>query len=316
VLWALNDATGAVKWKFDTVPPSLWGDPDVNSGGGLWYPPSFDAAGNLYVDVANPAPFLGTPDDPWGSSRPGANLYTDSLVKLDSRTGKVMWYHQVLPHDIYDWDVQDSPVVTNAGGRPVVLATGKIGFVYEFDQRTGQLLWKTSVGIHNGHDNDDLLAMSGQFSKLPQLPVTLFPGALGGVPAPAAADDSTAYVAVNNLSVTWTNQEPPPVFPAFTAGKGEVVALDLVTGKIKWDVPLDQSPYGATTVVNDLVFTTTFDGTVYALNKHTGAVVWQAKLPAASNAPVAVNGDTLYAGAGWTEDSTQKAAIVAFRLRN
>ncbi|MCW2981813.1 MAG: hypothetical protein JWO14_3540, partial [Solirubrobacterales bacterium] len=53
----------------------------------------------------------GTAEDPWGSSRPGPDLYTDSLVKLDAKTGKVLWYYQQTPHNIYDWDFQDSPVM-------------------------------------------------------------------------------------------------------------------------------------------------------------------------------------------------------------
>ena len=67
VLFALDGATGATKWKFATVPGSLWGDTAVNSGGGLWHPPAFDDQGSMYIDIANPAPFLGTAAKPWGS---------------------------------------------------------------------------------------------------------------------------------------------------------------------------------------------------------------------------------------------------------
>ena len=81
---AVNEATGRPLWTFDTVAsPDLWGNPSVNSGGGSWYPPSFSlASGLLYVGIANPAPFVGTPQYPNGSSRPGRNLYTDSTVAL------------------------------------------------------------------------------------------------------------------------------------------------------------------------------------------------------------------------------------------
>jgi glucose dehydrogenase len=54
--------------------------------------------------VANPAPFPGTPEWPNGSSRPGPNLYTNSLVALDLATGELAWYHQVVPHDLFDRD--------------------------------------------------------------------------------------------------------------------------------------------------------------------------------------------------------------------
>src|SRR6476469_1795223 len=82
ILWALDAKTGKKKWHFDTVPTSLWGKPKVNAGGGVWYPPAFDGKGSMYFGVGNPAPFPGTSQYPYGSSRPGPNLYTNSLVKL------------------------------------------------------------------------------------------------------------------------------------------------------------------------------------------------------------------------------------------
>ena len=84
ILWALNAATGAPEWSWDEV-QNLWGNPAVNSGGGLWDPPSFDSQGNIYVGIANPGPIgqAGWPKGyPWGTSRPGPDLYTDSVVKL------------------------------------------------------------------------------------------------------------------------------------------------------------------------------------------------------------------------------------------
>ncbi|MFC4587921.1 outer membrane protein assembly factor BamB family protein [Sphaerisporangium corydalis] len=314
VLWALDTDTGRTKWKFDTVPVDLWGNPEMNAGGGLWYPPSFDDKGNLYFTVANPLPFLGTKELPWGSSRPGPNLYTNSLVKLNAKTGKLIWYNQVLPHDVNDWDLMLPPLLTTVHGRPVALSSGKMGIVYMFDQATGKLLWKTPVGLHNGHDDDNLFALRGEFDKLPSLPVTVYPGVLGGVMGPLAVDDTTVYAAVNNFPVTWNTQEPPPDFPAVTTGTGQMFALDLATGRVKWVRDFDHTPYGASTVVNDLVFTTTFDGTIHALSTRTGETVWQDTLPAASNSPVAVQGKYVLAGGGWPMEDGQKAEIIAYRL--
>jgi alcohol dehydrogenase (cytochrome c) len=313
VVWALDGRTGDPKWKFETVPADLWGMPDVNSGGGLWYPPSFDARGDVYLAVTNPAPFPGTTDYPWGQSRPGANLYTNSVVKLDGRTGKLVWYNQASPHDIYDWDLQNSPIVTTAGRRPVVIGSGKAGFVYSYDQATGKTLWKTAVGIHNGHEGDNLLAMNGEYDKLPQLPVEIFPGVLGGMAAPLAVDDTTIYAAVNNMGATWTTQGLPTL-PPFDQGTGVLVALDKVTGAIKWQHALDHSPYGASSIVNDVVFTTTYEGKVHALSTKTGAEIWSAQLPAGSNSPVMIDGDTVVAVGGYPLTPDQKPTIVAYRL--
>ena len=72
ILWALNAATGAPQWSWDEV-QDLWGNPAINSGGGLWDPPSFDSQGNIYIGIANPGPIgqTGWPNGyPWGTSRP------------------------------------------------------------------------------------------------------------------------------------------------------------------------------------------------------------------------------------------------------
>jgi glucose dehydrogenase len=147
ILWALNAKTGAPEWSWDEV-QNLWGNPAINSGGGLWDPPSFDAQGNLYIGIANPGPIGQTPwpkGYPWGTSRPGPDLYTDSVVKL-SPAGKLLWYYQLTPHDLYDWDLQNSPVLTTANGQQVVIDGGKAGILIELDAQTGKLIWKLPVG--------------------------------------------------------------------------------------------------------------------------------------------------------------------------
>ena len=93
---------------------------------------------------------------------PTRELYTDSLVKLSQATGELQWYYQAFPNDFHDWDLQVSPIFTTAAGHSVVLAAGKGGFVFAFDPSTGTLLWKTSVGMHNGHDDDGQLALDGK----------------------------------------------------------------------------------------------------------------------------------------------------------
>jgi outer membrane protein assembly factor BamB len=312
VLWALEARTGAQLWHFDTAPENLWSAENVsiNSGGGLWYTPAFDEHGSMYIGTGNPGPFPGTDQFPWGSSRPGPDLYTDSIVKLNASTGKLEWYYQLTPHDLYDWDLQDPPILTTIGGRQVVLAAGKGGFVLALDAATGKLLWKRSVGIHNGHDNDGLYAMKHEYSKL-KLPETVYPGELGGVIAPMATNGPTVFVPVVNHSVTIDaqseTQENGPL-------AGEIVALDTATGRVKWDRKLPSAAFGATTAVNDLVFTTDFEGDLYALEANTGKVVWEAKLPAGSNTGVAVSGDTLLAPAGVPEGDGQRAALMAYRL--
>jgi outer membrane protein assembly factor BamB len=309
-LWALDAKTGKKAWKFDTVPKSLWGNPKVNSGGGLWYTPAFDEKGSMYFGVGNPAPFPGTPKFPSGTSRPGPNLYTNSIVKLDAKTGKMDWYYQQTPHDLYDWDFQGPPILVKAGGRDLVIASGKSGIAVALDRETGKPVWKRPVGIHNGHDDDGLLAMRGEASKIEA--GTVYPGVLGGVIAPPSTDGSTVFFPVVNQSQT--------VVSGSEAGGGgtpggEVVALDVKTGKVEWKHKFPgATPFGATTVVNDLVFATTSDGKVYAFDAGNGNNLWEESLPAGTNTGVMANGDTLLAPAGLASAAGQTPQIVAYRL--
>ncbi len=319
ILWAMDARTGATRWKWREVPDDLWGNKKVNSGGGQWQPPAFDAQGNLYLNVANPAPYIGSKAYPgkrvypWGSSRPGKNLYTDSVVKLDARTGKLIWYYQLIPHDVLDWDLNNAPVLTQSGGRQIVVSAGKAGIAIANDAQTGRLLWRTKLGRRNGHDNDNILAMNGQYDRLKRTPFRQWPGNLGGVESPYAVDGTTAYLAVNDLGFTVESQTASRLDNP-ESGTGEMVALDLATGRIRWQHKFAHSPYGAASVTNDLVFTTTFDGRVFALSTRTGDVAWQARLPAGTNSPVAINGDTVIAGAGYASGRGQRPEIVGYRL--
>jgi outer membrane protein assembly factor BamB len=312
-LWALNAKTGATKWKWDEV-QNLWGNEKINSGGGQWDPPSFDSAGNVYIGVANPAPFIGTTKYPFGSSHPGPNLYTDSVVKLDGNTGKLDWYYQLTPHDIHDWDMQNSPILTTANGKAVAIDGGKAGIVVEVNASTGKLLWKTPVGVHNGHDNDGLLTENGPSPKV-KLPMTFEPSDLGGVESQLASNGKDVFAAVNNAAVKLTTQVGYGTFiGGYGAAKGELVALSQDTGKVVWDDKLPSSPYGAVTITNNVVFTTTYAGELYAFNAKTGAKLWETKLSAGTNSPVAVFGNTVVTAGSAPSAKGQKAEIIAYRL--
>lgn len=310
ILWALDAKTGKKVWSFDTVPKSLWGNPKVNAGGGLWYPPSFDDKGFMYFGVGNPAPFPGTPQEPWGSSRPGPNLYTNSMVKLDAKTGKMQWYYQLTPHDIYDWDFQNPPILADAGGRELAIGSGKSGIVVALDRQTGKPVWKRPVGTHSGHDSDGLYAMRGEYSKL-KPGSTVSPGTLGGAIAPMAANKSTLFVPIVNHPITVSKSGEIQEAPTLT---GELVALDIKTGAVQWSNKYPAAAFGAPTAVNDVVFMTTFDGTVHGIDAKTGGEVWQGTLPATSNSGLMASGDTLVVPAGLATAEGQRPEIVAYRL--
>ena len=314
VLWALDADTGKERWKFWTVPEDLWSaeHKDINSGGGLWHPPAFDDSGDVYIAVANPAPWPGTNEFPWGSSRPGPNPHTNTLVKLNPDDGTIIWEQQVLAHDVYDWDLQLPPVLVDEGDRTLALAAGKMGYVYAMDSKTGDVLWKRAVGRHNGHDNDNELALEGDYDQMPKLPVTVLPGILGGVETQMASEGGVVYAPIVNIPTVFKTQEEYDL--QIPEGTGELVALNVADGTVKWKQDLAQPAYGAATISNDLVFTTTFEGKVIALDRDTGSVVWEEQMPAGTNATVAIVGDTLITAASFPQTKDQRPVIIAYRL--
>ncbi len=319
ILWALNAKTGAPEWSWNQD-QNLWGNPAVNSGAGLWYTPSFDAQGNIYLGIANPAPIFGTKAYPLGSSRPGPDLYTDSVVKL-SPAGKLLWYYQLTPHDLYDWDLQNPPVLTTADGRQVIIDGGKAGIMIELDAQTGKLLWQLPVGGHSGHENDGALTEHATPTSHDPLPAKycLEPSLYGGMLTQLASNGSTAFAAVND----WALAASPTGFTGSVASQikalysavGEMVAVNQDTGTVIWDTPLPSMLFGAATVTNNVVFTTTFSGYLYALDATTGAILFSTPMSAKTNAPVAVAGDYVIAGAGLAApSSTQRNMIIAYKL--
>jgi outer membrane protein assembly factor BamB len=309
-LWALDADTGRARWNWRQVPENVWGAPDVNSGGGLWHPPAFDREGALYVSTANPLPFPGARGRPWGTSRPGPNRWTNSIVKLDADSGRLLWARQVLPHDVYDWDLEGPVILDRVDGQQLAITAGKMGVVYAFDADSGRLRWRRPVGLHNGHDDDNLLALRGRYH--PRGPRKVLPGWWGGVETQMASDGKVVYAPVNDLPTVYTSGEDlTPPDP--NDGTGRMVAIDIATGRIRWDHRLPRTPYGAATISNDLVFTTTFDGTVWALARGSGEVVWRTSLSYPTNAPVAVAGDTLIAAASVPFEG-QAPELVAYRL--
>jgi len=297
--YALDQETGEIVWNFSTVddPVNIWGNPDVNSGGGAWYPPAVDTeAGITYWAIANPAPFAGTPDFPNAASRPGPNLYTNTMMALDHATGDIVWFTQVLPHDLFDHDLQISPILTSANvsgeDQNVVISAGKMGRVYAFNRDTGAILWIAVVGRH---ENDQLAA-------LPPGNTTVYPGALGGVETPMAYANGTVYVPYVDLYTIWSPTSslslgveglPQAEIQPVPEGTGGLVAVEAHSGKILWDQKLDSINVGGATVVNDLVFTATFNGTIYAFDAMTGEEVWSFTAPAGINAWPAVANDTI-----------------------
>lgn len=93
-----------------------------------------------------------------------------------------------------------------------------------------------------------------------------------------------------------------------------MVAVNQDTGKVEWDAKLPSSPYGAAAVTNNVVFTTTFNGYLYAFNAATGAILLKEPLSAGTNATVTVDGDYVIVGAGAPSSTSQQPLIIAYKL--
>lgn len=297
VLMALNASNGALLWKFNTLTGPAPGVQALGLGaGGAWETPLVGGDGTVTFGTGNPYQSLGS-----AISQPARLLYTNSEVNLDAATGKLRWYYQAVPDDFQDHDLQASPISAVTGGVPVIIAGGKVGYVYALNARSGVLLWKTPVGEHNGHDNDSLLALSHQITI--KYPYTVVPGSLGGILSNMAVADGSVYVATIDLPITYTSASSVTGDKAGGPETGEVEALSLATGKVEWDTKFSSMPIGAATVSNDLIFTTLYNGELIALDRDTGAIVYRHQLPTSANAPIAVFGNTVLVPAGGPKTS-------------
>src|SRR5262245_24900429 len=145
-LAAFDIRTGRELWRFKLIPEpgepgnETWGGDSWKTGAGsIWTTGSYDPETNLTVwGVGNPGP------DWNGDNRPGDNLYTSSVVAIDADTGKLRWYYQFTPHDEFDYDSTQIPVLTDlqwqGRTRKVMLWANRNGFFYVLDRVTGEFL--------------------------------------------------------------------------------------------------------------------------------------------------------------------------------
>jgi quinoprotein glucose dehydrogenase len=145
---AYDVRTGKKKWIFHTIPRKgepgyetwLNGSAEYTGSVGVWGPFSADPElGNVYLNTEAPT------NDLYGGARPGANLYSDSLICLDIQTGKMKWYFQMIHHDIWDYDAPPHPILLDATidgrRRKIVVQLTKQAFAYVFDRVTGEPIW-------------------------------------------------------------------------------------------------------------------------------------------------------------------------------
>lgn len=145
---AYDVRTGRLRWTFHVVPREgefgyeTWRDGSAarSGGAGAWAALTADEKlGYVYVGT-------GSPNNPWfGGHRPGENLFANSILCLNAKTGRRVWHYQLVHHDLWDYDVAAAPVLANivVNGKSIkaVIAAPKHGFIFVFDRVTGKPVW-------------------------------------------------------------------------------------------------------------------------------------------------------------------------------
>jgi PQQ-dependent dehydrogenase (methanol/ethanol family) len=276
---------GSLVWKFHTVPGATrqgsksWGNPEgIKLGGGsVWTPFTLDPkTGTLFVAVTNPAP------DYAANLRPGADLYTNSVVALDVHTGKLLWYRQMVPNDSHDYDLtQVSPLFQAAvdGHQAQLMATvGKDGILRTIDRKNHKVIYATPVTT----------------IKNANVPVTTkgvvpCPGALGGVEWNGPALDRQLNMLYVN-AVDWCSKFTAAKKVRFIPGRiygggrarptaesqGWLTALDASTGAVKWKYRSSRPMVSAVTATKgNVIFTGELNGDFLALDARNGNVLYR-----------------------------------------
>ena len=178
IVRALDILSGRILWSWDPIPRSA-ADParqtwqgnsaDISGGGNAWAPLSVDVERQLvFVPTSAASP------DFFGGHRAGDNLYTNSVVALNGRTGEVVWYQQLVHHDVWDYDTPAQPVLVDIdlgkGSVPALLQVTKTGMLYVFDRRTGEpLIPIEERPVATDGVADETLSETQPFSTLPPL---------------------------------------------------------------------------------------------------------------------------------------------------
>jgi alcohol dehydrogenase (cytochrome c) len=313
---AYNVATGEEAWRFYTVPSpdQPGGDTWLNNswktgGGSVWTTGSYDPSLNLtYWGIGNPGP------DWNGDSRPGDNLYTDSVVALDPNTGKLKWHYQFSPHDEFDYDSTQIPVLVDASWtdqkgqtkpRKLMYWANRNGLFYVLDRASGEfLMGKPFVEVNwmNGFDEKGRpIRLPGKAPSKEGTAIT--PGNQGGTnwyspsfsPAtglfyiPSWVNYTSLYVkteqeytpgrqyAAGTFRSTVNFTRNSQNFRKESEGYGAVRAIDPKTGERKWEFKMsDVTEAGILTTASDVLFSGGREGYFYALDARTGALLWKA----------------------------------------
>jgi alcohol dehydrogenase (cytochrome c) len=290
---AYKASTGQLAWRFFTIPKpgepasETWNGNALPTGGGAtWLTGSYEpATDTLYWTVGNPFPATN------GDERTGTNLYTNCVVALEGKTGKLRWHYQFTPHDLHDWDATEPVVLVDARfrgqDRKLLLQANRNGFFYVLDRTNGQLLlakpfvkklnWASGIGP----DGKPQLLPANKPTK----------AGVKGCPAVRGATNwySTSFNPATNLFYVMAvedcsiyTQSDVGGYEGYRdpsdSGRKYLRAFDISTGEMVWEAaqtgPQEANYSGVLSTAGGLVFYGETGGTFAAADAKTGKVLW------------------------------------------
>ncbi len=317
--WDVN--TGKEVWRFNTVPApgepgsETWSGESWKHGGApIWATGSYDPETNLtFWGTGNPGP------DWNGDARLGDNLYSCSVVALDSDTGKLKWHFQFSPHNEFDWDSTQIPVLADipfqGRTRKVMLWANRSGMFYVLDRTNGKfLLGKPFAKVNWATGFDE----AGRPIRTPGIEPTkegtlVYPGNQGATNwySPSFSPKTGLFYIPTweNSSSIYSKGERPPEFNEKQSFAGDrpkpgatgedvyaaIRAIDPQTGEKKWEHRLSapNTEAGVLTTDGNVLFSGGRDGAFYALDARDGKLLWDTNLgPSVAAGPMTymVNG--------------------------
>lgn len=275
-----------------TWPPDAW----KIGGGGAWGWISFDPETNLiFYGTANPGP--------WDAeARPGDNKWTAGLFARDIDSGEAVWFYQMSPHDLYDYDGVNENILLDlpiqGSNRKVLVHPDRNGYVYVIDRTTGQVLSASVFAPITTSTGIDLVTGQLLYNKDKQTEegkvvrnvCPTAPGAKDWQPSSFSAQTGLLYIPQNNLCMDLEDLQTNYIagtpyvganvrmYPAAGGYGGAFTAWDPVQGKIVWSIP-DQFPVwsGALSTAGGVVFYGTLDGWFRAVDAKNGKELWKFK---------------------------------------
>jgi alcohol dehydrogenase (cytochrome c) len=292
---AYDAATGKRRWRFYTVPGrgepgnETWeGDSWKVGGAPAWNTGTYDVVTNqIFWPTGNPAP------SNRGEGRAGDNLYSNTLLALNTDTGKLNWYFQFTKHDEHDWDATQVPVIIDtAGGKHLIAQANRNGFFYVIDRTTGKLLSANAYGKTTWSDAKDAEGrpVANQNASPTLEGHTVCPGALGTTNFMAPTYDPQTglfYVTARDQCDIFSTAPQPyeaghayygsAYFPSEEAKpyRGFLKAIDPATGQVKWKFEHTSPTWsGVLSTAGGLVFTGDAEGNFIAMDAAAGKPLW------------------------------------------